>query len=96
MNNLREKVKEIAEKGLVIIDEYFDGKRQGIDKVKEAFTILNQAIKVEHMDQIKEQSNRSFGLRLLNFLPEDEDLRNVYIMKTNPELRPLLLDRPKK
>jgi len=92
---LREKVVEIGEKALKIMDDYFDGRREGTDKIKEASRMITQAIKVEHMNQIQKNSDRSFALRLLPFLPNDES-KTKYIELTNPSLKPLLLLKPKK
>jgi hypothetical protein len=56
--------------------------------------LVGIGLKKEHMEQIGIQSNRSFGLRLLQFLPKNDETRKKYIEMTNPELRPLLAARP--
>lgn len=94
--SLRKKVKELGEKALKIMDEYFEGKKEGTDKIKEASKMIAQAIKVDHMDQIQKNADRSFGLRLLPFLPKDGKVREKYIELTNPEVKGLLLGRPEK
>lgn len=96
MDGFREKIIGLGGKSAEILDEYFAGKRQGNDMVKEASKMISQAIKVEHINQIKKQTDRSFALRLLQYLPKDGKAREKYIALTNPELKPLLLDRPKK
>lgn len=96
MDGFREKIIGLGGKSAEIMDEYFNGKRQGTDMVKEASKMISQAIKVEHINQIKTQTDRSFSLRLLQFLPKSGPAREKYISLTNPELRPLLLDKPKK
>jgi len=45
---------------------------------------------------IKNQSDRSFALRLLPLMPKDDKTRRAYIALTNPELKPLLLDKPQR
>ena len=94
--SIREKVTSVGEKALTIMDEYFEGKREGTDKVQEASKMITQAIKVEHMNQIQRNTDRSFGLRLLGYLPKDEKVRNKYIEMTNPEIKGLLIGRPEK
>ena len=92
----REKVTELGEKGLQIIEEYFDGKRQGTDMVREASKMVSQAVKIEHMNQIQKNMDRSFALRLLPYLPKDKEIRDKYIELTNPQLKGLLESRPQK
>ena len=92
----RDGVSKVGEKGLKILDEFLDGKREGTDKVREASKMITNAIKIEHINQIQEYSNKSLGLRLIQYLPKDEKLRKKYIQMTNPEIQTLLLERPKK
>jgi len=92
----REKIVGLGGKAAEIMEEYFGGKRQGNDMVREASKMISQAIKVEHINQIKTQTDRSFALRLLQYLPKEGNARKKYIELTNPELKPLLLERPKK
>lgn len=96
MEGLREKIIGLGGKAAEIMEGYFDGKVQGTDRVKEASKMISQAIKVEHINQIKTQTDRSFALRLLQYLPKDGPARESYIKMTNPELKPLLLSKPKK
>lgn len=91
----REKILETGDRSLKIMDEYLEGKRAGSDLIKEASKMVAFAIKVEHMNQIKNQADRSFALRLIPFLPKDKEVRERYIEMTNPGLKPLLLSRPK-
>ena len=74
-NSLRNGIISLGEKALNICNEFFDGKREGTDKVKEASKMISNAIKVEHMNQILDQSNKSLALRLLKHLPDNEKLR---------------------
>jgi hypothetical protein len=92
----REKVTELGEKGLQIIEEYFDGKRHGTDLVREASKMVSQAVKIEHMNQIQKNADRSFAIRLLPFLPKDKEIREKYIEMTNPQIKGLLETRPQK
>ena len=63
----REKVTELGEKGLQIIEEYFDGKRHGTDMVREASKMVSQAVKIEHMNQIPRRTR--IGLLRSGFCP---------------------------
>ncbi len=92
----REKVTELGEKGLQIIEEYFDGKRNGTDMIREASKMVSQAVKIEHMNQIQKNTDRSFALRLLPYLPKDKEIREKYIELTNPQIKGLLESRPQK
>ena len=91
----RESVQDVANSAIGIIREYFSGKRQGTDKGKEAVRMVGFGLKVEHMNQIADVSNRSLALRLVKFLPKDVD-KDQYIHLTNPQLRPMLMAKPKK
>lgn len=91
----REGVQDVGNEALTIVREYFSGKRQGTDKVKEAVRMIGFGLKVEHMNQIAEFSNKSLALRLVKFLPKDVD-KDQYIHLTNPQLRPMLMAKPKK
>lgn len=91
----RERVTRLGDKGLQIIEEYFDGKRQGTDMVREASKMVTQAVKIEHMNQIRKNFDRSFALRLLPYLSKNDKVREQYIMITNPEIKPLLLSSSK-
>ncbi len=96
MNDFRTKTLGIGNKALSIMEEYLDGKRQGTDKVGFAAKMVTAALKVEHMNQLSDHAKKSFALRLMKYLPVDEELRKQYIKLTNPEIPPKLLDRPKK
>lgn len=96
MNEFREKIIGLGGKSAEIMEEYFNGKRQGTDMVREASKMISQAIKVEHINQIKTQTDRSFALRLLQYLPKEGKSRERYIAITNPELKPLLLTKSNK
>ena len=94
--DFREGITVLGDKATDIMSEYFNGKRSGTDMVREASKMIGHAIKVEHINQIKFQSDRSSALRLMQFLPKSAVVRNRYIEMMNPELKPvLLLDRPK-
>lgn len=95
MAGLRERVAKMGEKALKIMDDYFDGTTSGSEKIRFADRAISNAIKVEHMNQISRQSDRSFGLRLLPYL-KDEGVKKKYIEMTNPEVKGLLLSKPGK
>jgi len=92
---LRANVQELASESVGSIKDAILGKSAMTDRVKEAIRVIGLGIKVEHMNQIAEQSNRSFALRLIPFLPKSVD-RDEYVKVTNPQVAPLMLARPKK
>ena len=92
--DFRSKIIGLGEKSAQIMDEYFTGRRNGTDMVKEASQMISQAIKIEHMNQLRVQTDRSHALRLLHFLPKDSDVRERYIEITNPEIK-ILLNTPR-
>jgi hypothetical protein len=92
----REKVTALGEKSLEIIEQYLDGKKAGGDLVREASKMISQAVKVEHMNQIQKNMDRSFALRLIPYLPKEKEVIDKYIEMTNPQVRGLLESRPKK
>jgi hypothetical protein len=92
---LRENVQLLATDSLETIRGAILGKAEMNDKVKEAIRMVALGVKVEHMTQVLEQSNRSFALRLIPYLPKTLD-RDEYIKITNPQIAPLMLARPKK
>lgn len=92
---LRANVQELASESVGSIKDAILGKTAMTDRVKEAIRVIGLGIKVEHMNQIAEQSNRSFALRLIPFLPKSVD-RDEYVKVTNPQVAPLMLARPKK
>ncbi|HQT96844.1 MAG TPA: hypothetical protein PK416_03060 [Thermodesulfobacteriota bacterium] len=92
---LRTNVQGLANDSLQTIRGAILGTAPMTDKIKEAVRMVNLGIKVEHMDQIAEQSNRSFALRLIPHLPKSVD-KEEYVKITNPQIAPLMLARPKK
>jgi hypothetical protein len=92
---LRTNVQELASESVGSIRDAILGKSALTERVKEAIRVIGLGIKVEHMNQISEQSNRSFALRLIPFLPKTVD-RDEYVKVTNPQIAPLMLARPKK
>jgi len=91
---LREDVQGVSKKALAIIKDYFAGNRTDSAQVKEAIRMVGFGLKVEHMDQLSSQNDRSIALRLLKFLPEVD--KQEYIRITNPQIAPLLLKKPEK
>lgn len=95
-SEFRTKVKNLGEKGVDMISDFFEGAPILGDKLKVGMFAMREAVKVSHMDQLKAHGDKSLALRLFQFLPKDEEVRTKYLKITNPELKPLLLDRPKK
>jgi len=91
---LREKMINVGGKALAVLVGYFEGTESDEDKVKVAFRVVPQAVKVSHMNQQRVFVERSQAIRLLPYL-KDEDTREKYIRLTQPTAKPLLLARPK-
>jgi len=92
---LRQGVQRVSQSALDIVQEYFDGKRPGTAQIKEAMKMIGFGLKVEHIDQLAVQNDRSIALRLIKFLPNEVD-KDQYILMTNPQIQPLLLKKPEK
>lgn len=92
----RQKGIEAGQTSLDRVMEYIEGKIDGNERVAAAIKVFSLGVKLEHMNQLKVQNDRSFALRLIRHIPQDEETRMKYIEMTNPDLKPLLLDRPKK
>ena len=93
---LRGKIQVVAEDAVDLLQKSISGKTNVEGGLMDRLIRLtSQGLKVEHMNQLREQNDRSFGLRLLNFLPKDEGTRRRYIELTNPELKPILQSAPK-
>ena len=90
----RGRTTKVSEKALSIIDSYFGSEKVDLKKVDIAAKMVGFGVKIEHINQIKEQGDKSLALRLMKFLP-DKDVREKYIKITNPEVAPLLESRPK-
>lgn len=95
-SNLREKVQGVSTQAIDMLEKSISGKSEiegGL--MDRLIRMVGMGVKIEHMNQLKEQNDRSFGLRLLTFLPKDEESRRKYIEMTNPELKQILSSRPK-
>ena len=94
MTSIRESVLNLGVKGAIIIDEYFEGKRKGTDKIAEASAMIREAVKISNRDQVNTQVKRSQDIKLISYIPKE--MRDAYISQTNPEAKPFLLSRPSK
>ena len=94
MEDFRGNVLGLASRAVTIMDDYFEGRRPGTDKIKEASAMIREGVKVSNRDQMDTQVKRSQAIRLISFIPKER--RNEYIAITNPEAKPFLLGRPKK
>jgi hypothetical protein len=92
---LREKIINVGGKALEVLEGYFEGTESDEERVKAAFRVVPQAVKVSHMNQQRVFVERSQAIRLLPYL-KDEDAREKYIQLTQPTAKPLLLARPEK
>jgi hypothetical protein len=85
----------LGEKAVTIMEEYFDGKRTGTDKVKEASSVLREAVKVRNRDKMDQQVTRSQAISLAKIIPKET--RDKFLGMMIPEVKPfLLLARPEK
>ena len=92
--DFREGVLNLGQMAVDGLTEYFEGKRQGTDKVKEFSSTLREAVKVSNRDQMNDQVKRSQAIKLISYIPKEK--RDRYIIATNPETAPFLLDSPGK
>lgn len=83
-----------AEKSVDKYLRWIDGDVEGSPTIKGAEKMIGWAIKLRHMLQIARFTERSHALRLLKFLP-DEKTKERYIKLMNPEIKEILIDRPK-
>jgi len=90
----RNRIIGIGEKSLDIMEEFFDGKRHGTDKVKEASQMIREGVKISNRNQVDVQVQRSQAIRLIPYIPKEK--REKYIQFTNPETKPFLLAKPNK
>ncbi len=90
----RSKVGNLAEKGIRIIDSFFDDNVVDEKRLQAAIKTMTLGVKVEHMNQLKAHGDKSLALRLMNYLPKDDETRRRYLQMTNPEVIKLL-PRPK-
>jgi len=91
----RDNVGSLASKGISIIEKFFEGDNLDSTQISTAIKVLAMGVKVEHMNQLKDHGDKSLALRLMNYLPKDDETRQRYIKMTNPEVHKLL-PRPKK
>jgi len=95
MEDFVEKVIVQGDKALSILTEYFEGKRAGTDMIKIADKAVSRGLKAHHIRQIQNNTDRSFSLRLIQYLPKDEKLRKKYIELTNPVMKGMLMEKNK-
>lgn len=91
---IKQKILAIGNKSLASMEAYFDGKEIESDKLNLASKMLSQTVKILHMNQLRIFTERSQALRWVRWLPDDET-RDRYIKLTNPQIAPLLLEKPK-
>ena len=85
---LRTRVQGISNQALDLLEKGLDGKtvlENG--QMGNYIRLVKQGLDVERMNQLDVHNNRSFGLRLLAFLPKDDGSREKYIEMTNPDLK---------
>lgn len=93
----RDDLQGLASDNLRMLKGYFKGEEEDGEKVKAAIKILGFGVKMEHMNQMKNHTDKSLALRVLQFLPRDDPkTRMEYLKMTNPEIKTLLLKVPEK
>jgi hypothetical protein len=93
--NFRSRVQGVSESALGLLEKGIRGdtKLEG-GLMDRCIRLVGQGLSIEKMESIEKQNDRSFGLRLLPFLPKDES-RIHYIEETNPEIKAVMAKRPK-
>lgn len=89
-SDLRANVQETAKEALYILKGYFQGDETKKERVSAAMQMLGFGVKVEHMDQLKDQGDKSLAIRMIQFLPKDETTRHEYLKITNPQIANLI------
>lgn len=90
---LRGRILDTTDSAMDVVDECMRGGEVD-ERTSMAFRLVNQGVKILHMNQMRLFTERSQALRLLKYLP-DEESRAEYIRISNPQAAPLLLSRPK-
>lgn len=87
----RAKVQGVSNQAIDMLEKAISGKTNVEGGLMDrCIRMASMGLKIEHMNQLKEQNDRSFGLRLLGFMPKDDQTRRRYIEMTNPELKSVL------
>ena len=85
----------IGDKAANIMEEYFEGKRQGTDKVKEASSMIREARTIWNRNKIDQSVKRSQAISLVKVIPKET--RDQFLGTMIPEVKPfLLLGKPVK
>ena len=92
---LRDNVQDLANESLITIRKSIIEGAPMSDKIKEAVRIVALGIKAGHLDQMADHNRASLALRLIPHLPKDVD-KDEYVKLTNPQVKPLMLGKPKK
>ena len=85
--DFRERVTVAGEKAVQIVEDALKGAPVPADRVKLASLTMGAALKVEHMNQLREQSSVSNGLRLIGML-RDPEVRKKYFDIMQPKIMP--------
>src|SRR3989304_386349 len=90
---LKDRIIESGIRALEVVDDYLAGSSEDREKAITGFRILSEAVKVMQQNQVRQLTERSQALRLIPYLPREA--RNDYIELPNPQVKHLLLDKPK-
>lgn len=90
----KEKVVDSASDALDVVNNYLNKPNKDNKKASMAFNVFKQGMKILHLNQVRELSEKSFSLKLLRWLPDD-NVRRRYIELTNPTAKSILQGRPK-
>lgn len=85
----RDDVVSLGKRGAKMLGEFLNGAPIVPERVKIAERMVVAATKVEHMDQIRDQSAVSNGLRLVNMM-RDPAAREQYVAAMQPRIMPAL------
>jgi hypothetical protein len=92
----RQKVKDAGSEAVDLLTSFLKGGDIDMKALRASMFMTGQAVKVSHMDQLKEHNDKSLAIRLFQLLPDDDEIKKEYLKLTNPKLKPLLLNGPKK
>ena len=87
---------ELRMKFLQWFKDYAEGKITSEEQIDKAYKFLRLEQQNRNLTRLTEQGNKSLALRLIRFLPNDDEMKKKYIQMTNPELQPLLIEKPEK
>lgn len=92
---VKEKIVNLTSEALKVIEGRLSGKETNPGMIQESLKVIGLGVKIMHMNQIKELTDRTHALKLMRFLP-DEESKQKYMKLTHPQVKQFLLDKPEK